>query len=116
MKILFTINGVLETLAGIVFLFAATKIPGMENAADATIYLAGMYGAAALSVGILSFLVTRSMDNAGLINAFLIFGIVFHACVALVCALNMGMAFDTTGAAVFHGFMAIAFLYFKLKK
>ena len=116
MKTLFTINGVIEILAGLGMIFGAAMIPGMETADELHLYFANMYGAAAFSVGILSFLVIKSMDNAGLIHAFLTMGTVFHVGVALMNFKSMGMTVDTLPIAILHTIMAVGFLYFLFKK
>ena len=84
MRSFFIFNGVLELIAGIALVFVGAKVANTVVFDEAHIYLAAMYGVAAISIAILSFLVAKSITNKELVSTFLIFGLVFHRGVSLL--------------------------------
>ena len=116
MKILTIVNAAIEILAGLGMLFATASLPGMESAGLEAILMARMYGAAALSVGVLSLLVMQKLNINSVVHIFTRSMVVFHLGVGIVntLAVNAGNE-NALPVAILHGLMGLAFLYFVMQ-
>ncbi len=106
LKIAFYVNAALEILAGAIFFFTPEMFPNASGAEIETLMIR-MYGAAALAIGVCSFLAAQRLDNRVLVRVLLTTFVIFHVGVALV----NWMGAPDMGAAILHTVMAVLFLY-----
>lgn len=115
MRLFILITGIIEIIAGIVFFLAPSMIPDLQGASEMSSTLARMYGAAALSVGLLSLLFWRANIMADIKKYFLPTIILFNLLVAIACVLGYMLGTMNPGAIALHGLNALVFCFFYLK-
>jgi len=116
MKTFILINAILETLAGITFLFMPTLAPGTEDtSADGLIFLR-MYGGAALAVGIAAFIMWQNYESADMRKIFVTLFSIFHTGVASANAIGYNSGEESClPVLILHGVLAIISIYFFTK-
>lgn len=117
MRIFIIINAVLEIIAGLIFLFMPSQIPGAETLDVAGLAFVRMYGAGALALGFYAYQSLQKIGDSAWINGFLKTFATFHLGVALASVIGYSGGADASlSVAVLHGSLGLATLYFLFKK
>lgn len=110
MKILLTINGLIELAAGLAFLFwpgIVQHLPGLSEIDDSAgvRMLLSMYGTAAVVLGIYSFVLLRHTHRGSLMIGSLFLFALFHTGIST----NQFLVNPDLRPAIVHALLAIAF-------
>jgi hypothetical protein len=118
MKLLLIINGLIEAIVGLVFIFSPETMGGVLKGENTPQFLlmVRMYGFAALALGIFSFqLMSKSHEQELVISGFFMF-FLFHTFIAISQFWNIADKAATTPAGILHLLLAIGFLFFYWKE
>ncbi|MDX2305786.1 MAG: hypothetical protein NW226_23465 [Microscillaceae bacterium] len=116
MKIVLILNALIEGLVGLLFIFSPQSAPHLVNADVISLYLAGMYGFAALTISFFSVLLLLGIHHHELLVNGLLTLTVFHVGILasqLISSVDSGMS---TPPAILHGVFFILFLIFYLRE
>jgi hypothetical protein len=111
MKILLILNILIEGIFGVLFIFAPQFIPiTIFNAPpDSLLYMARMYGFAALAIALLSWLVLNQFHIQEVLVTGLLILAVFHTGICIAQFLHSIDVSETAGAGVMHAVLAVGF-------
>lgn len=118
MKLLLLINGLIESIVGLGFIFNPEMMGSILGGTNTPQFLlmVRMYGFAALVLGIFSFqLMSKTHEQELLISGLFMF-FIFHSFIAVSQFWNTVEKSSTIGPGVMHILLAIGFLFFYWKE
>lgn len=114
MTILFFLNILFEGLAGLGLIIVPEMM--IESSDTLSVSWARTYGVAALIMAILNILILQKRNEVVVLRVGLLIFVLFHIGISIAQGLAAIQGLSPLPVPILHGILAIAFLFFYLKK